>query len=153
MKIKKEIINKIRETQKEKDDIYNKYKTVDNLLNKEEFKRLRKALKEENDIKIRDWAYCLGLQLDNNIAKQYKEYYEKKLKEDRLWTIECIEIILIYTLHFNEKCKFGGNRIQDFLEDFRVSFELISKQEYKLDDYIEQLKKDRIEVHYTKGGK
>lgn len=153
MKIKKEIINKIRKTQKEKDIIYQKYKTISTILTKEEFKRLKKALKEEKDTKLRDWAYCFGLQLDNNIAKQYSEYYEKKLKEDSLWTIECMEIILVYTLHFNEKCKFGWNRIQDFLQDFRVCFELISKKEYKLDDYIEQLKKDKIEVEYTKGVK
>lgn len=74
------------------------------------------------------------------------EYYGKKIKEDALWTVKCMETVLIYTLHFNDKCKFGGKRIEDFMEDYRVSFELLTKKEYKLEDYIEQLKKEKIEV-------
>lgn len=126
--------------------IYNMFKNVNTKITKEEMHRLKKALKEDKEQKLKDWAYGLGLQLDNNIARQYKKYYEEKLREERVWAIECMETVLIYTLHFNDKCKFGGKRIEDFMQDFRVSFELISKGEYKIEDYIEQLKKDNIEI-------
>lgn len=146
MKVSKKVVTKIRAKQKEKDRIYKLYEQVNTKITKEEMHRLKKALKEGELQKLKDWAYGLGLQLDNSIAKQYNEYYEKKLKEDNLWTIKCMETVLIYTLHFNEKCKFGGNRIKDFMDDFTSCFELITNKECNLEDYIEQLKAEKIEI-------
>jgi len=148
MKIKKEIINKIKDKQREKERIYKLYLETDKIVTKHEIKRLKKALKDENIAKMHDWIHGFGMQLDNDIAKRYNEYYEQKLKEDSLFTIKCIEVVLIYTLRYNDKCKFGGNRIEDFLKDFRTSFELISNNEYKIQDYIEQLKSDKITVEF-----
>ena len=146
MKIDKKVISKIKEKQKEKDRIYKLYADVNPKITKEEMHRLKKTLNEGNLQKLKDWAYGLGLQLDNNIAKQYNQYYEKKLKEDNLWAIKCMQTVLIYTLHFNEKCKFGGNRIKDFMDDFTSCFELITNKECNLEYYIEQLKAEKIEI-------
>ena len=148
MKIDKKVISKIKEKQKEKDRIYKLYADVNPKITKEEMHRLKKALKTDDVGKLKDWAYGLGLQLDNNLAKQYYEHYEKKLREDHLWAIQCMETIIMYTLHFNEKCKFGGNRIKDFMEDFRSCFKLIEEKEYVLQDYIDQPKKDKIEIEF-----
>lgn len=147
MKIKKSVINKIKDKQKEKDRIFELYKNASTVITKDEMHRLKKVLKnEDKEQKLRDWATGLTMQINNINAKQYYEYYGKKIKEDALWTVKCIEIVVKYTLHFNQNCRFGNKRIKDFMEDYRVSFELLTKKEYKLEDYIEQLKKEKIEV-------
>lgn len=146
MKIKKEIINKIRETQKEKDEIYKKYKTISTVLTKEEFKRLKKALKEEKDTKLRDWAYCLGLQISDNLERIMRKEYVRQFEQDISRAVDEYRIILCNVLHFNEKCKFGAKRIQDVMDDLEVTVELLNKGEFTIDDYINQLKKEKIEI-------
>ena len=49
-----------------------------------------------------------------------------------------------YTLHFNEKTKFGQARIEDFMEDLVVTINNFENGEYNVEDYKEQLRKDGI---------
>ena len=147
LKIKKEIINKIKEKQKEKERVYKLYDHVSVHITKHEMHRLKKVLKyEENEQKLKDWAFGLGRRVDTNIAKQYKEYYDKKLEENLMEAIGNMNATIVYTLHNNEKCKFGSKRIQDFMEDYLVTYELFAKEELTVADLLKQLKDDGIEV-------
>jgi len=139
MKIKKEIINKIKDKQKEKNRIFELYKNASTIITKYEMHRLKKILKnEEKEQKLRDWANCLAMQQDNKIAKQYKEYLNE--------VIDIMNLTIVYTLHFNEKCKFGNMRIEDFMKDYFVTYELFANKELAPEDLIEQLKKEKIDV-------
>lgn len=144
MKISKTTHQKIRERLKKQAEVLKLYEETNPKVTKEEIHRLKKALKDDNPNKLKDWVRGFGMQLDNSIAKKYHTHYTNQLEKDSLFTIKCMETVMIYTLHFNEKCKFGNARIQDFLDDFRVTFELINKGEYKLQDFRDQLKDEKI---------
>ena len=81
MKIKKSIINKIKDKQKEKDRIYELYNTVSTVITKDEMHRLKKALKSDEVNKLKDWGYGLGLQINSINAKLYRDDYNKRLHE------------------------------------------------------------------------
>lgn len=49
-----------------------------------------------------------------------------------------------YTLHFNEKTKFGQARIDDFMEDLKVTIDNFRTGEFHVEDYEEQLGADGI---------
>lgn len=53
-------------------------------------------------------------------------------------------LALAYTLSFNEKTKFGVDRLTDFLDDFFVTVDMFSSGEYSPEDYAKQLAKKGI---------
>jgi len=129
------------------------------VITKEELRRLQKALKDGRLMKLKEWASGLGTQLNSIIAKDYKEHYEKveadckKYYEDKAIKelaemMGYYDIAIVYTLHFNEKCKFGTARIADFMGDLFTTVDYFRTGEYSPEDYIEQLKKENIEVEF-----
>ena len=59
-------------------------------------------------------------------------------------SIEWYQIAMIYTLHFNEKCNFGQEILQDITNDLEATVELFGNKEYTAEDYLQQLKDDGI---------
>ena len=82
--------------------------------------------------------------MDYNLRKEYAEMYEKKYQEDLGNSIDLFILAIIYTLHYNEKTKFGNNRIEDFMQDLFVTVDYFRTGEYDPNDYREQLEKDGI---------
>lgn len=148
MKVKKEVINRIKEVQKEKNKIYDLYKVVSPTITKEEFKRLKKALKEDKENKLKDWAFGLGLQLSNVLDIRYKDDFKKQFEREFGKALNDYRIILCNVLHFNEKCKFGKKRLQDVMNDLDVTVKLLIRKEFSIEDYVAQLKKDNIELTF-----
>ena len=150
MKIKKEIINKIKEKQKEKERIFELYNTASVVITKDEMHRLKKVLKnEDKEQKLRDWAMGLALQINNINAKQYKDDYNKRLSENIEKILKETNATIVYTLHFNEKCKFGCRRIEDFMKDYFVTYELFDKGEITPEDLLKQLKDDGVDIVFN----
>lgn len=113
-------------------------------MNKDEFNRLdrakQKADKKKSQQPLYDWAIQLEQQLSDKTKKIYEEQFEKKMAESIGWYM----IALAYTLHFNEKTKFGSKRLQDVMSDIQATVELFGNREYTIDDYIKQLEEDGI---------
>lgn len=113
-------------------------------MDKEEFKRLerakQKADKKKNQQPLYDWAIQLERQLSDKTKKFYEDLFDKKMKQ----SIEWYQIAMIYTLHFNEKCNFGQEILQDITNDLEATVELFGNREYTAEDYLQQLKDDGI---------
>ena len=79
-------------------------------------------------------------QAEFNIRREY----DKKYKEDLLKAIDLVLFTVRYTLHFNEKTRFGQARIDDFMEDLVVTIDNFRTGDFNVEDYKEQLKADGI---------
>lgn len=91
----------------------NNEENIKRLFDKNELRRLEKASKEKDKRKLIEW----GLQFEDTIRQEYEKDFEETVQKELLLSINNFITAIIYTLHFNEKCKFGGKRIDDFMED------------------------------------
>ena len=103
---------------------------------KEEIRRLEKAARDKDRRKLWEWA----IQFENQIKQEYEKNYE----EDLGTSIDIMCLALAYTLSFNERTKFGVDRLTDFLDDFFVTVDMFSSGEYSPEDYAKQLEKKGI---------
>lgn len=114
------------------------------LINRDEVRRLEKAAKEKNKIKLVEWA--------SQFEAQIKSLYEKDYKENLAEAIDNFILAIVFTLHFNEKTKFGGKRLDDFMEDLLATVDNFKDGSYSPEEYREMLLKDGIKVISRKGG-
>ena len=113
---------------------------LEKLFNRAEMRRLEKAAKDKNKMKLAEWAEQFELQ----VANQYNNYYEKQYQEILSDSISNFLIAIVYTLHFNEKCKFGNNRISDFMDDLMAVVEGFKTGEYTPEEYKKELEQQKI---------
>ncbi len=84
------------------------------------------------------------MQLERQLEDKIKKFYGDKFEHDLKQSIEWYIIAIAYTLHFNEKCKFGKKRLQDVMDDLVATVDMFNRGEYSPDDYVQQLKDDGI---------
>lgn len=106
------------------------------LFDKNELRRLEKAAKDKNKNKLIEW----GTAFEKRVIELYEKEYIKILQD----SINNYMLIMIFSLHFNEKTKFGKKRIDDFMEDFVEVAKGFSNEEFKVQEYEEMLNKDGI---------
>lgn len=121
------------------------------LFSKDELRRLEKAARDKNKGKLKEWA----IQFENQLRESYEDrckkieekiiqYHEKEYERILAESVDNFIIAIIYTLHFNEKCKFGNNRIVDFMDDLLAVVDGFKNGEYTPEEYKEILKKQKI---------
>ena len=108
----------------------------DTITTREEIRRLEKAARDKDKRKLWEWS----IQYENQIKKEYEKIFEEDLGN----SIDIMCLALAYTLSFNEKTKFGVDRLTDFLDDFFVTVDMFSSGEYSPEDYAKQLEKKGI---------
>lgn len=113
-------------------------------MDKNELKRLERADDKAHKRKSREPLYEWGIQLEKQLEEKIRKFYEEKFRKDMSKSIEWYIIAIAYTLHFNEKCKFGRKRLQDVMEDLTATVDLFGTKEYTAEDYLQQLKEDGI---------
>jgi len=111
---------------------------IKKLFDKNELNRLERALKDKDKTKLTDWARQFEEQIADEFSRAYKQELDKAINN--------FIVTIVYTLHFNEKTKFGRERIKDFMDDLFSTIELYTTEEYKPEEYIEILRKDGIIV-------
>lgn len=109
---------------------------VKELVTKDEIRRLEKAAKDKNKIKLSDWAL--------KFERQIKNEYEKAFKQELDDAVGNFLIAIVYTLHFNEKTKFGNDRITDFMDDLLATIECFKTGEYSPEEYKKILIEQKI---------
>lgn len=112
------------------------------LFDKNELRRLEKAAREKDKTKLIEW----GTAFEKRIIELYEKEYIKILQEG----INNYMLVMIYSLHFNEKTKFGKKRIDDFMEDFMATINGFTTGEFKPEEYEELLRKDNIKLKIIK---
>ena len=106
------------------------------LFDKNELRRLEKAAREKDKTKLVEW----GTLFEKRIIELYEQEYIKILQEG----INNYMLVMIYSLHFNEKTRFGKKRIDDFMEDFMATVNGFTTGEFKPEEYEDMLKEDNI---------
>lgn len=112
----------------------------DTLFDRNELRRLEKAVLDKNKIAIFEWAS----QFEKQIRNQFTIQYDKKFDEELDEAISRFLIAIVYTLHFNEKCGFGTKRIKDVLDDILATIERFKNGECTPEDYMNELKADNV---------
>lgn len=97
-------------------------------------------------------TYEMAVRIDKDAQVKWNKYYEKWYKEQLLEAIDNYIVAIAYALHFNEKTKFGQNRISDFFEDLFATIDNFMDGSYSSEEYREILKKEGIVIR-GKGGK
>lgn len=109
---------------------------IKELFNRNELRRLEKAAKEKDKKKLAEWAGNFEQQVINEYEGQYQEILEN--------SIENFLIALVYTLHFNEKTRFGNDRIADFMSDLMATVDCFKTGEYSPEEFKKILEKQKI---------
>lgn len=115
---------------------------IKEMFNRDELRRLEKAAKDKNKTKLIDWA--------NQFEDQLRQEYENAFKQELSDAIDNFVLTIVYTLHFNEKTKFGNARIKDFMDDLFSTIDLYRTEEYKPEEYRKILADDGIIVKKNK---
>lgn len=124
---------------------------LETLFDKDELRRLEKAARDKNKAKLKEWAIQFENQLRDNYEEKLKgledkliQHHEKEYEKILAESVDNFIVAIIYTLHFNEKCKFGNNRIVDFMDDLLAVVDGFKTGEYTPEEYKEILKKQKI---------
>ena len=80
--------------------------TFKKLLDRNELRRLQKAARDKDIRKLAEWGY----QFEDTIRKEYEKDFDETVEKELLQSIDYFITAIIYTLHFNEKCKFRGQK-------------------------------------------
>ena len=72
------------------------------LLDRNELRRLTKAARDKDIRKLAEW----GSQFEDSIREEYEKMFKDRVEEELLESINNFITAIVYTLHFNEKCKF-----------------------------------------------
>lgn len=113
---------------------------LESLLDRSELRRLQKAAKEKDMVKIIEWA----MQFEKTIQSSYNRLCQQELEKQVRTAIERYMIVIIYTLHFSEKLQFDEKTIEDFMKDVKATIKLFENEEYSLEEYKQMLKDDNI---------
>lgn len=113
---------------------------LESLLDRNELRRLQKAAREKDMSKLVEW----GIQFENTIQARYNRLCKEELEKQVRLAIERYMITIIFTLHFNEKLKFDGDTIEDFMQDVMATIHGFDTDEYSLEEYKKMLKDDNI---------
>jgi hypothetical protein len=113
---------------------------IKELFDRNELRRLEKAAKDKNKEKMVDWGKAF--------EKRIVDLYEKEYIDIVQHTINNFILVIIFTLHFNEKLKFGKKRIDDFMNDLVATVNCFTNGEYSVQEYEDMLNKDGI--HFKK---
>ena len=108
------------------------------LFDRNELRRLEKAAREKDRTKLIEW----GKAFEQRVIDLYEKEYIDILQH----SINNFIIVMIFSLHFNEKTKFGKKRIDDFMEDFIEVVNGFTRGEFNPQEYEEMLNKDKISL-------
>lgn len=109
---------------------------IKELVNRDELRRLEKAAKDKNKKKLAEWA--------GQFEQQVINLYEKKYNDVLSASIDSFFVAIVYTLHFNENCKFGDKRVKDFMKDLTATVQGFENGQYTPEEYRDILKSEKV---------
>ena len=116
----------------------NENKDIESLFNRSELRRLEKAAREKDKMKLAEWAA--------QFEEQMRQEYEKKYQEEMGETIDNFILTIIYVLHYNESTRFGRKRLDSFMSDLLATVDNFNNKTYNPEDYRKELAEDGIIV-------
>lgn len=107
-----------------------------------ELNRLQRCAKNKDKNELKKW----GQDFEHRVNEKYYELYKKQYV---IWleeTFKDLDIALMYTLHFNEKTKFGNKRLKSVMDDIGEALRGFYKKEFNREEYKKMLKEDGIKL-------
>jgi len=112
------------------------------LFDTNELNRLQRCAKNKDKKEILKWGQDFERRLSDLYYKRYKDYYLKEYAE----RLKDIDVAIIYALHFNNKTKFGNQRLLEFMNELAISLKGFYNDGFNRQDYIQMLKDDNINI-------
>lgn len=109
-------------------------------LSREEIRRLQKAARDKNIIKLAEW----GDQFEDSVSTVLKIQYDKTYNKYLDDSFNNLLIALLYSLYYSEETICTKENINDFMADFLVTLDCYRKGEYKPEEFLKQLEADGI---------
>lgn len=110
-------------------------------MNREEIRRLQKAAKDNNKMKLVEWAEQYNAQIYEKLRKEFETEYQKEIND----SFSNLLIALCYTLYYSEETYINKDNIGEFMCDLFSTIDLYRTGEYKPNDFLEELKKVGVE--------
>ncbi len=120
----------------------NNEENIKRVFDRNELRRLQKAARDKDIRKLAEWGY----QFEEQIRQEFLKAFDKEVEKELQLSVDNFIIAIVYTLHFNEKCKFGGSRIQDFMEDLLATVDCFKDGSYSPKEFKDILAKEHIEL-------
>ena len=110
---------------------------MESLVNRNELRRLEKAAREKDKIKLRDWA----LQYERTLSSFIQEGYEKMYQRELANGFDILLLSVFYSLLTNERVKIEEDDIELVIDDLHKVIDSFRSGEYKPEDYLDKLSK------------
>lgn len=107
-----------------------------------EINRLHRAAKNKDKKEIIKWGQQFEEYLREKYLKEYKDYYMEQYRK----RLHDLYIAVLYTLHFNECCKFGNKRLKNVMQDLTATIKGFYNNEFDCKEYMTMLKEDGIDM-------
>ena len=105
--------------------------TIESLLDRNEIRRLEKAAKDKNKIKLAEWASQFEDSVRRELDGRYKKYYEDAMSEG----IDNFLISIAYTVRFSETTHLSKKKLPEFMQDLFVTVDMYRRGEYTPIEY------------------
>ena len=113
---------------------------MNDILNRNELRRLEKAAREKDKKHLFEWAIQFEDQVAEILRKDYESYYQEEVAN----TIDNFLIAIAYTLHFSETTQLNKDVLPEFMDDLLVSIDMFKLGEYNPKEYKDILAKQGI---------
>ena len=89
----------------------------------------------------------MAKEFEATVRSEIKREQEHQYNDKLLETINHFLVAISYTLHFNEKTKFGAKRLNDFLNDIQATVDMFGAGEYSAVEYEQILLDEGIKIN------
>lgn len=100
-------------------------------MDRNEIRRLEKAAKDKNKIKLAEWASQFEDSIRRELDSKYKAYYEDAMSEG----IDNLLIAIAYTVKFSETTNLSKKKLPEFMQDLFVTVDMFRRGEYTPAEY------------------
>lgn len=115
---------------------------MNNLVNREEIRRLQKAAREKDKKHLVEWM----IQYDTQINERLRQEYERNYRDEISNSIDNFCLAVAYTAKFSETTNLGKKRLPEFMEDLFVTIDMFRTGEFKPEDYRKELEQCGIKL-------
>ena len=115
---------------------------IEEMFDTNEINRLHRCAKNKDKNEIIKWGQQFEQYVREKYAEEYKKYYLKQYEE----RLKDLDTATLYTLHFNENCKFGNKRLKSVMDDLAATIRGFYNNEYDRAEYRKMLKDDGIKI-------
>lgn len=110
------------------------------------FNRLETICGKELSVFQKQAIYQWGKEFEDTVRSELNREYKQDYQRDLGQAVDYFIIAIAFTLHFNEKTRFGRKRLFDVLKDIQETVDMFRKREYSPQEYVKMLHDEKIDI-------